>query len=97
MLGFGGDALILGGLIGLGWPALRRTIRDPGVGRDDAVLAASTVLFVLAWFAYVVMMIRFPQADGDPIQAHYLLFLAPVSGVFAVCVCGTVGLAALCG
>ena len=85
VLGFGGDALILGGLIGFGWPALRRAIRNPLVERDDAVLAAATSLFVLGWLAYIVTLLRFPQADGDPIQAHYLLFLAPVSGVFAVC------------
>ena len=42
ILGFGGDVLVLGGLI------------------------------------------RFPQADGDPIQAHYLLFLAPAAAIFAV-------------
>jgi hypothetical protein len=84
ILGFGGDALVLGGLIGLGWPALRRAIRNPRVDRADAVLAACTTLFVLGWLAYIVTLIRFPQADGDPIQAHYLLFLAPAAAIFAV-------------
>jgi hypothetical protein len=27
---------------------------------------------------------RFPRRSGDPIKAHYLLFLAPVSTVFAL-------------
>jgi hypothetical protein len=84
VLGFGGDALILGGLIGFGFPALRRA-RRPGLGRADATLAALTTLFVLGWAAYVFTLIRFPQRDGDPIQAHYLLFLAPAAGIFAVC------------
>ena len=85
VLGFGGDALVLGGLIGFGFPALRRAIRAPDAGRDDAALAALTTLFALGWAGYVVTLIRFPQAEGDPIQAHYLLFLAPAAALFAVC------------
>jgi 4-amino-4-deoxy-L-arabinose transferase-like glycosyltransferase len=85
VLGFGGDALVLGGLVGAGIPALRRAVRNPLVGRGDAVLAALTTLFLLGWAAYIVTLVRFPQVDGDPIQAHYLLFLAPAAGVFAVC------------
>jgi hypothetical protein len=84
VLGLGGDALVLGGLIGFGVPAVRRAIRGAGIGREDATLAALTTLFLLAWAAFVVTLVRFPQIDGDPIQAHYLLFLAPVAGVFAV-------------
>ncbi len=85
VLGFGGDALVLGGLLGFGIPALRRARRNPGVGRDDAVLAALSILFVLGWGAYVVTLVRFPQADGDSIKAHYLLFLVPAAALFAVC------------
>jgi hypothetical protein len=85
VLGFGGDALVLGGLLGFGIPALRRAGRNPNVGRDDAALAALTTLFVLGWVAYVATLVRFPQADGDSIKAHYLLFLAPASALFAVC------------
>lgn len=85
VLGLGGDALVLGGLLGFGWPALRRAVHHPAVGRADAVLVALTTLFLLAWAGYVAALVRFPQADGDPIQAHYLLFLAPASGIFALC------------
>ncbi len=85
VLGFGGDALVLGGLFGFGIPALRRARRDPGIGREDAVLAGLAALFILGWAAYVFTLVRFPQIDGDPIKAHYLLFLAPASGLFAVC------------
>lgn len=85
ILGFGGDALVLGGLVGFGIPALRRAMRNSRATREDAVLAALTTLFLLGWAAYVVTLIRFPQADGDPIQAHYLLFLAPAAAIFAVC------------
>ena len=85
ILGFGGDALVLGGLLGFGIPALRRAMRNSHATRDDAVLAALATLFLLGWAAYVVTLIRFPQADGDPIQAHYLLFLAPAAAIFGVC------------
>jgi 4-amino-4-deoxy-L-arabinose transferase-like glycosyltransferase len=85
VLGLGGDLLVLGGLAAFGFPALRRSIRTTAVGTADSVLAASTLLFVLGWAAYVVTLVRFPQADGDPIQAHYLLFLGPVAALFAVC------------
>ena len=33
----------------------------------------------------MVTLVRFPQADGDSIKAHYLLFLAPAAALFAVC------------
>ena len=66
VLGFGGDALVIGGLLGFGVPATRRAIRSRGVGRDDAALAALATLFVLGWAAYVVTLVRFPQTDGDP-------------------------------
>jgi len=83
VLGFGGDALVLGGLAWLGFPALlrafRRTARDA-----DAALAILTALFVVSWAAYVATLIRFPQKGGDPIKVHYLLFLGPVSIVFAI-------------
>ena len=85
VLGFGGDALVLGGLIGFGVPALRRAIRNPAVGRDDAALAALATFFLLGWAAYIATLVRFPQIDGDPIKAHYLLFLAPAAAIFAVC------------
>ena len=85
VLGFGGDALAIGGLIGFGVPALRRAIRNPAVGRDDAALAALATFFLLGWAAYLATLVRFPQIDGDPIKAHYLLFLAPAAAIFAVC------------
>jgi 4-amino-4-deoxy-L-arabinose transferase-like glycosyltransferase len=83
VLGFGGDALVLGGLALLGIPALLRILRGTGSGTDPG-LAVLSVLFVLSWAAYVTTLIRFPQRDGDPIKVHYLLFLGPVSVVFAV-------------
>ena len=64
---------------------MRRAIRNPGLDRSDAALAAFTTFFLLTWAAYVFTLVRFPQSDGDPIKAHYLLFLAPVAGVFAAC------------
>ncbi|HEX7524748.1 MAG TPA: hypothetical protein VF327_00505, partial [Gaiellaceae bacterium] len=83
VLGFGGDALVLGGLALLGVPAFIRVLRRKAA-RDDETLAALATLFVVSWASFVTMLIRFPQEDGDPIKVHYLLFLAPVSVVFAV-------------
>jgi 4-amino-4-deoxy-L-arabinose transferase-like glycosyltransferase len=76
LLGFGGDALVLAGVAFFGVPALWR--------RRNAALGVLASLFVLAWAAYVFELIRFPQKGGDPIKAHYLLFLAPVAVVFAI-------------
>jgi Dolichyl-phosphate-mannose-protein mannosyltransferase len=84
VLGFGGDAFVLGGLACIGLPALLRAVRlRPRAGRD-AALAALTLLFCVAWAAYLAMLIRFPQRDADPNSPHYLLFLAPVSAIFGL-------------
>jgi hypothetical protein len=76
VLGFGGDALVLGGVAFIGLPALWR--------RSNPALTVLTTLFLLSWGAFIATLIRFPQKEGDPIKAHYLLFLAPVSAVFGV-------------
>jgi 4-amino-4-deoxy-L-arabinose transferase-like glycosyltransferase len=83
VLGFGGDALVLGGLVLLGLPALARARRRTH-SDAEAGLAILSVLFVVSWAAYVTTLIRFPQRDGDPIKVHYLLFLGPVSVAFAI-------------
>ena len=83
VLGFGGDALVLGGLALFGFPALVRVLRRRVRGPDET-LAILATLFVVSWVAFVTMLIRFPQKGGDPIKVHYLLFLAPVSIVFAI-------------
>ena len=84
VLGFGGDALVLGGVALIGVPALLRVAKRRAVGTTDAALTVLTTLFLLSWVAFVGALIRFPQREGDPIKAHYLLFLAPVSAVFAI-------------
>jgi hypothetical protein len=76
VLGFGGDALVLGGVAFIGLPAMWR--------RRDSAFVVLTTLFILAWGAYITTLVRFPQKGGDPIKVHYLLFLAPVSAVFAI-------------
>jgi 4-amino-4-deoxy-L-arabinose transferase-like glycosyltransferase len=38
----------------------------------------------VTWIGFVVQLIRFPQAGGDPIKASYLLFLAPIFALAAV-------------
>jgi len=83
VLGFGGDALVLGGLAFLGIPALVRAFRHRAMGVDTG-LATLATLFLVSWAAYVATLVRFPQKGGDPIKVHYLLFLGPVSVVLAI-------------
>jgi 4-amino-4-deoxy-L-arabinose transferase-like glycosyltransferase len=84
VLGFGGDALVLGGLACIGLPALLRAVRRrPTTGRD-AAFAALTLLVCLAWAAFLTMLLRFPQRDADPNSPHYLLFLAPAAAIFGL-------------
>lgn len=79
VLGFGGDALVLGALVALGVPALLRVARGRTREQADRVLAALTVFFVLSWAAFLTMLLRFPQRDADPNSPHYLVFLAPAA------------------
>jgi hypothetical protein len=64
-------------------PAFLRSLRRRGDPRDG-VYTVLSAFFVLTWAAYVIELIRFPQKGGDPIKAHYLLFLAPAAIVFAI-------------
>ncbi len=84
VLGFGGDALVLGGVALIGVPALVRVARRRAAGSSDAAIAVLTTLFLLSWGTFIATLVRFPQRGGDPIKVHYLLFLAPVSAVFAI-------------
>lgn len=84
VLGFGGDALVLGGLLLLGAPALVRVVKREASSAADAALATLTTVFIISWLAFVATLLRFPQRGGDPIKGHYLLFLAPVSAAFAI-------------
>lgn len=84
VLGFGGDALVLGGIAFLGVPALLRVVRRRTEMPEEAALGSLTLLFLAAWAAYVTMLVRFPQRGGDPNQAHYLLFLAPAAAVLGL-------------
>jgi len=83
VLGFGGDALVLGALLVLGIPAVVRALRGT-VTSEDAGLAAMTVFFALAWIAFVAMQIRFPQRDADPDSPHYLVFVAPAAALLGL-------------
>lgn len=84
VLGLGVDAAVLGTLFAVGVPAVVRVARRRSAEPLDALLTILTSLFVLSWIAYVAMLVRYPQHDGDPINPHYLLFLAPVSAVLAL-------------
>lgn len=84
VLGFGGDALVLGGLAWLGLPALVRALRRRQRTPAEAGLAALALLFCVSWAAFLTMLIRFPQRDADPNSPHYLLFLAPAAAIFGL-------------
>ena len=83
VLGLVVDGLALAGLAIFGLPAVRRVFRRRPSDRDP-VVAALAVYAVLPWLGFVATLVRFPQIDGDSIQAHYLLFLAPAFAVFGL-------------
>jgi uncharacterized repeat protein (TIGR01451 family) len=84
LLGFVGDALAIGGLIGIGVPAGVRGFSRRGRLVSDLPLGFLALLTVAAMSAFLLMLIRFPQRDGDPIKSSYLLFTAPCWAVFSV-------------
>ncbi|HUZ80737.1 MAG TPA: hypothetical protein VMU73_00685, partial [Gaiellaceae bacterium] len=84
VLGFGGDALVLGGLVVFGLGAVRRVAAHGPLRREDTAFTVLTLLFVVSWAAFVEELVRYPWRDGATIKVHYLLFLAPVSVVFAI-------------
>jgi hypothetical protein len=48
------------------------------------VLVTFALLALAAWSAFVVTLVHYPQAGGDPIKASYLAFLAPVAAILGV-------------
>lgn len=74
VLGLAGSALGPIALLLLAAPALSGRAHD---GRS-AAFATFAILTVLTWIAFVVTLVRYPQAEGDPIKSSYMLFLAPV-------------------
>jgi 4-amino-4-deoxy-L-arabinose transferase-like glycosyltransferase len=84
VLGFGGDALVVGGVAVVGVPALLRVARRRNVLPADGAFAVLTTLFLLAWAGFIGTLVRFPQRDSDPVKSRYLLFIAPACAVFAI-------------
>ena len=52
-----------------------------GWSRRDLVFGTFLVLAAVTWAAFLVQLIRFPQAGGDPIKSSYMLHLAPVFAI----------------
>jgi hypothetical protein len=78
VLGFVGDLLALVGLGLTGVPAVARLVRGrSATAVGDVGWALIAVLAVASFAAYFVTVVRFPQAQGDPIKSSYLLFTAP--------------------
>jgi hypothetical protein len=85
VLGLGGDLLVIAGLAVMGVRSLLAAYRGRA---GPPVVPVLTLLFLLAWIAFVVTLIRFPQRGGDPIKASYLLFAAPAAAVLGVAYAG---------
>jgi hypothetical protein len=81
VLGFVGDVLAVVGLAVVGIPALVQAGRRRAGAVGWALLA---LLVVVAFAAFVATLVRYPQAEGDPIKASYLLFTAPCWAAFTV-------------
>lgn len=82
LLGFVGDALALCGLALAGIPSLvRLAARRSGADARWALVAGLTLV---SFAAFVAMLVRYPQAQGDPIKTSYLLFTAPCWAAFTV-------------
>ena len=84
VLGLLADALALGGLVAIGFPAFRRLARGRDVGDRDPALGFLALLAVTAFLALAAQIIRYPQSGGKEIKASYLLFTAPAWAVFSV-------------
>src|SRR5262249_13313788 len=84
ILGLVGDALALGGLAVLGVPALVRVLRRRPAGPSEVAFAFLTLLALVGFVAFVVQIVRYPQAAGKEIKASYLMFAAPAFAVFSV-------------
>jgi hypothetical protein len=83
VLGFAGDGLALGGLGVVAVPAALRVLR--GRGREaDARWTLLATLAIVSFVAFVIELVRFPQAQGDPIKTSYLLFTVPYWAAFTV-------------
>ncbi len=84
LLGLAADAVVLAGFALIGLPALFRVARRRRRSAGDTLLTTLALLTIAAWAAFVVTLVQYPQAGGDPIKSSYLLFLAPAAAVFGV-------------
>jgi 4-amino-4-deoxy-L-arabinose transferase-like glycosyltransferase len=90
VLGFAGDGLAIAGLALVGVPAALRVARRRGRDQFDVPPGLLALVTVAAVAGFVLMLIRFPQIEGDPIKSSYLLFTAPCWAIFTVAAWGWV-------
>ena len=64
-------------------PRSRAGVPAPLPDPRDLGLGFLTLLAVVGFAAFLVMLIRFPQREGDPIKSSYLLFTAPAWAIFS--------------
>ncbi len=84
VLGFVGDALGLLGLCALGLPAALRLARRRPREASDFAAGFLALVTVAAFVAFVLTILRYPQADGKEIKAIYMLFTTPCWALFAL-------------
>ena len=77
------DVLGIAGLAAIGIPAAVRAFRRRRASPRDLGLGFLTLLAVVGFAAFLVMLIRFPQREGDPIKSSYLLFTAPAWAILS--------------
>jgi hypothetical protein len=83
VLGLPASVLAVGALFAFGVPALRRLVRG-APGYPDFLFATALLLAALSWIAFVVTLVRYPQAEGDPVKASYMLYLVPLFALVLV-------------
>jgi hypothetical protein len=75
--------LAAGGLVAFGGAGAAR-LWERRARRPDFAYATFLLLAAVSWIGFVVTLVRFPQAGGDPIKSSYMLYLAPVFAISGI-------------
>ena len=83
VLGLLATPLLVGGLAVCGVRGVRG-LASGARRTHEFAFATFALLAAFSWIAFVVQLVRFPQAGGDPIKARYMLSLGPVVALAGV-------------